>query len=78
MREFFYLKCMQPFIGSAIASVTDEEITHVVYSHTHQDHIAGAGSLNLTADTVIIGNTYTGEYLREIAVRPPSSQYPTS
>lgn len=27
----------------AIASVTDEPITHVVYSHSHADHIAGAG-----------------------------------
>jgi glyoxylase-like metal-dependent hydrolase (beta-lactamase superfamily II) len=27
----------------AIASVTDEPITHVIYSHSHADHIAGAG-----------------------------------
>jgi len=30
-------------ILTAIASVTDEPITHVIYSHTHQDHIAAAG-----------------------------------
>ena len=36
-----------PSIGenilNAVASVTDEAITHVVYSHTHIDHIGGAG-----------------------------------
>ena len=30
-------------ILTAIASVTDEPITHVIYSHTHNDHIAAAG-----------------------------------
>ena len=36
-----------PSIGqnilNAIAEVTDETVTHVVYSHSHADHIAGAG-----------------------------------
>ena len=36
-----------PTIGenilNAIAEVTDEPITHVVYSHSHADHIGGAG-----------------------------------
>jgi glyoxylase-like metal-dependent hydrolase (beta-lactamase superfamily II) len=27
----------------AIASVTDEPVTHVIYSHAHADHIGGAG-----------------------------------
>ena len=32
-------------IAAAIAGVTDEPITHVVYSHYHHDHIGGAGQL---------------------------------
>ena len=36
-----------PSIGEnilkAVASVTDEPITHVIYSHTHSDHIGAAG-----------------------------------
>lgn len=32
-------------IAAAIASTTDEPITHVVYSHYHHDHIGGAGQL---------------------------------
>ena len=36
-----------PSIGEnllkAIAEVTEEPITHVVYSHSHADHIAAAG-----------------------------------
>jgi glyoxylase-like metal-dependent hydrolase (beta-lactamase superfamily II) len=34
-----------PLIPAAIAEVTDEPITHVVYSHSHVDHIAGVKSL---------------------------------
>jgi glyoxylase-like metal-dependent hydrolase (beta-lactamase superfamily II) len=30
-------------ILAAIASVTDEAITHVIYSHSHKDHIGAAG-----------------------------------
>jgi glyoxylase-like metal-dependent hydrolase (beta-lactamase superfamily II) len=33
-----------PDIVGAIASVTDQPITHVIYSHSHADHIAGAGA----------------------------------
>jgi glyoxylase-like metal-dependent hydrolase (beta-lactamase superfamily II) len=32
-------------IPTAIAEVTDKPITHVIYSHSHADHIGGAGSL---------------------------------
>ena len=36
-----------PSIGenilAAIAEVTDEPITHVIYSHSHADHIGAAG-----------------------------------
>jgi glyoxylase-like metal-dependent hydrolase (beta-lactamase superfamily II) len=33
----------------AIAGITDEPITHVIYSHSHADHIAGAGQYPETA-----------------------------
>src|SRR5262249_51862969 len=38
-----------PNLLAAIASVTDEPVTHVVYSHHHADHIGGAGVLPKTA-----------------------------
>ena len=53
----------------AIASVTDHEVSHYVYSHTHQDHAAGAGSLNLPPSTEIIGNAFTAATLTELNVR---------
>jgi glyoxylase-like metal-dependent hydrolase (beta-lactamase superfamily II) len=34
-----------PHIRQAIAEVTDQPITHLIYTHAHTDHIAGAGSL---------------------------------
>ena len=34
---------MAGVIMTAIADVTDEPITHVIYSHSHADHIGGAG-----------------------------------
>ena len=43
-----------PSIGqnylSAIAEVTDEPITHVIYSHTHNDHV---GSINMFPDDAV-------------------------
>ncbi len=39
-------------ILAAVASVTDEPITHVIYSHTHKDHI-GAASLYPNGVTII-------------------------
>jgi glyoxylase-like metal-dependent hydrolase (beta-lactamase superfamily II) len=38
-----------PNLLAAIASVTSEPVTHVVYSHHHADHIGGAGVLPSTA-----------------------------
>jgi glyoxylase-like metal-dependent hydrolase (beta-lactamase superfamily II) len=32
-------------IPAAIAEVTDKPITHLIYSHSHTDHIGGAGAL---------------------------------
>ena len=48
-------------ILSAISSVTDEPITHVVYSHSHADHI-GAASL-YPDDAAIIAQEKTAAHL---------------
>lgn len=66
--------CMQPLIPAAIESVTDKPITYLIYSHTHQDHAAGAGSLNLTDSNVeIISNDYTAKFLakKEVCYETP-------
>ena len=54
-----------PSIGQnylkAIEEVTDEPITHVIYSHTHKDHI---GAANIFPDDVtIIAHKWTGDKL---------------
>ena len=50
-----------PSIGDrylkAIAEVTDEPVTHVIYSHSHADHIAAAGMF--PADAVYIAHEDT-------------------
>ena len=54
-----------PTIGEkylkAIAEVTDEPITHVIYSHTHADHIASASMF--PSDVVIIAHEETASQL---------------
>ncbi|MGI9567409.1 MAG: MBL fold metallo-hydrolase [Nitrosopumilus sp.] len=55
-----------PSIGqnilSAIAETTDESITHVIYSHTHNDHI---GAANLyPEDAIIIAHAETAFQLK--------------
>ncbi len=52
-----------PDIPGAIASVTDEPITHVIYSHSHADHIAGAGAY--PADATYIAHADTAAQLEE-------------
>jgi len=56
-----------PSIGenylNAIAEVTDEPITHVIYSHSHIDHI-GAGS-QFPSEAVIIAQQETASTLQE-------------
>ncbi len=54
-------------IPAAIAEVTDEPITHVVYSHTHADHIGGAGAL--PSDAVYIAHDEAAAQLR-VAMDP--------
>jgi glyoxylase-like metal-dependent hydrolase (beta-lactamase superfamily II) len=48
-------------VVSAIAEVTDQPITHVIYSHSHADHIAGAG--NYPADATYIAHADTASQL---------------
>ena len=54
-----------PTIGEnilkAIAEVTDEPITHVIYSHSHADHIAAAGIY--PSDATYIGHEDTASQL---------------
>jgi glyoxylase-like metal-dependent hydrolase (beta-lactamase superfamily II) len=51
-----------PNLLKAIASVTTEPVTHVVYSHFHADHIGAAYLLPRTA--TVIAHTATAAYLR--------------
>ena len=54
-----------PSIGenilAAIAEVTEEPITHVIYSHAHADHIAGAGMY--PSDAIYIAHEEVAEHL---------------
>jgi glyoxylase-like metal-dependent hydrolase (beta-lactamase superfamily II) len=60
-------------IPRAIAEVTDKAITHLVYSHSHADHIAGARELG--GDPVIIAHEETQRLLRRAA--DPDRPVPT-
>jgi phosphoribosyl 1,2-cyclic phosphodiesterase len=60
---------VQDFIVPAVASLTDKSITHLVYSHAHQDHIAGAGSLELGYSVEIVASVATAKQLEMKQVR---------
>ena len=60
-------------IRSAIATVTDKQITHVVYSHSHIDHIGGTHALG--AHLVIIAHEDTRRLLKRAA--DPNRPLPT-
>jgi len=51
------------YIPKAIAEVTDKPITHLIYSHSHIDHIGGTKILNLKPHTVIIAQEETKRLL---------------
>lgn len=55
-----------PNINAAIASVTDKEVTHLVYSHFHADHLSGQPALNLTDDVVRIASEATNAILEPL------------
>ncbi|HEX8271463.1 MAG TPA: MBL fold metallo-hydrolase [Longimicrobiaceae bacterium] len=60
-------------IPAAIREVTDRPITHLVYSHSHIDHIGGAGQLGGTP--VIVAHEETARLLRRAA--DPKRPLPT-
>lgn len=53
---------MGPHILAAISSVTDEPITHVIYSHTHFDHIGAAKVY--PEDATVIAHNDSFEHLK--------------
>jgi glyoxylase-like metal-dependent hydrolase (beta-lactamase superfamily II) len=66
-----------PTIGenllNAIAEVTDEPVTHVVYSHSHTDHIGAAGLF--PEDATYVGHEETARQL--IRANDPNRPVPT-
>ena len=66
---------LQQYILKAIAEVTNKQITHLIYSHSHMDHIAGAKSLNLNNRTMIIAHEETKRLLTR--AKDPNRPIPT-
>lgn len=60
-------------IPKAIAEVTDRSITHLIYSHSHTDHIGGAGSLG--GRPIIIAHEETRKLLAR--ANDPARPLPT-
>jgi len=58
----------------AIQDVTDEPITHMIYSHSHQDHTGAAGQI-FPADIQYIAHQDTADIL--IAENDPNRPIPT-
>ncbi len=61
------------FIPKAIAEVTDKPITHIIYSHSHADHIGGTKALGV--HPVIIAHEETLRLLKRAA--DPNRPLPT-
>jgi glyoxylase-like metal-dependent hydrolase (beta-lactamase superfamily II) len=51
------------YIPRAIAEVTDKPVTHLIYSHSHIDHIAGTKNLVLGKHPIIIAQEETRRLL---------------
>jgi glyoxylase-like metal-dependent hydrolase (beta-lactamase superfamily II) len=64
-----------PYIRTAVAEITDKSITHVVYSHSHSDHIGGITMLKLEKQPVIIAQEETKRLL--IRAKDPQRPLPT-
>ena len=58
----------------AIAEVTDEPITHMIYSHSHQDHTGAAGQI-FPSDIEFIAHKDTADIL--ISENDPNRPIPT-
>ncbi|NJN81758.1 MAG: MBL fold metallo-hydrolase [Caldilineaceae bacterium] len=69
-----------PTIGekalAAIAEVTDEPITHVIYSHAHADHIGAAGIY--PEDAVYIAQEETAARLAELGAGMANGSFPSA
>ncbi len=63
------------YILKAISEVTDKPITHLVYSHSHIDHIGGTMSLNLNKNAIIIAHEETKRLL--VRAKDPNRPVPT-
>lgn len=62
-------------ILKAIAEVTNKPITHLIYSHSHIDHIAGTKFLNLNKNALIIAHEETKRLL--VRSNDPNRPIPT-
>jgi len=62
-------------ILKAISEVTDKPITHLVYSHSHIDHIGGTMSLHLNKNAIIIAHEETKRLL--VRAKDPNRPVPT-
>ncbi len=60
---------------ATIGSKTKEPITHLVYSHGHKDHIAGAAQFKSLPNLEILAHQEVDRYLREL--KDPSRPVPT-
>lgn len=66
---------LQQYLLKAIAEVTNKPITHLIYSHSHIDHIGGTKFLNLNKNAVIIAHEETKRLL--IRANDPNRPAPT-
>lgn len=66
-------QALAPFLLKAVAEVTKNPVTHLVYSHAHADHIGGTGSLGIKP--IIIGHAETLKWLKRDA--DPARPLPT-
>jgi glyoxylase-like metal-dependent hydrolase (beta-lactamase superfamily II) len=62
-------------IIKAIGEVTDKSVTHLIYTHSHIDHIGGTKSLNLNKDVIIIAHDETSRLLKR--AMDPNRPIPT-
>ncbi len=66
-------RSLAPKLLEAIASVTSEPVTHLVYSHSHADHVAAAGVL--PKGITIVGHVLTKRFLEQ--AKDPARPLPT-
>ena len=67
-----------PFLPAAVVNVTDEPITHIVYTHSHNDHISAAAELidGVGGDVEIVSSKFIADKLA--ARGDPRRPVPTS